>query len=359
MENSNTKIKRIIMMTRHGQRSPLITSKDETYWKTPAASLTSKGASTMYLKGKFLYEHFKYFFENNKIDNTTMRIYSSNLNRTVMTAYYFVKGLFNIKTPCDLVANESEALAYLNQFQFIRKPIKYDIVLRYYNAGASKTFADNIQTANLNYKNKRLKFDLIEKFLPYMPSESRMTLDNLSYLTLFYFIDMLKIYLSHDLEMPYGISMELYRNMNFMIDLFDEIIYGASANIKLGNYGLTCELEKILSDDKNLFTLFSAHDLNISAFLRLFKFHVPEFPFGAHWVLTFYDDNHVELHYFGDAIRKVHEFPSEQALLNYLREATYKSDADFLKELRCEISDNILKEYQESSTVDIEKERII
>ena len=347
------------MMTRHGQRSPLIVSKDETYWTTPAASLTSKGAASMYSKGKFFYDNFKSFFENHKFYSSTVKIYSSNLNRTVMTAYYFLRGLFKVETQCDSVANESEALTYLSQYQFLRKPIKYDIVLRYYNAGASKTFTENIEAAHLKYKKEKFKFDVIKKFLPFMPPETRMTLDNLSYKELYYFIDILKIYIAHDLTIPRGISIELYKSMEFIIGMFDEMLYGTPVNIKLGNYALTRELEAILADDKNLFTLFSAHDLNISGFLHLFKFHPAEFPFGAHWVLNFYEDEHVELLYYGNTIEKVYEFTSEKALLEYLREATYKNDEDFLKELRCEVSDNILKKYQESSAVEVENEKLV
>ena len=267
-------------------------SETETYWKTPIASLTSIGASTMSSQGKKLNAQLSDFFKEKTFNVETTKIISSNLNRTVLSAYYFMKGIFNIATKLDSIETEVNACEYLNQFYFIRKPMKCDILLRYFNTGLSHTIHENILSQNKKHKELKTGFEIISKVLPLLPDEHSMTMKTLNYHKLFYFYDYLKIYVSHDLPIPYGFPKELYEELEFTEELIPELINGAPSSLRIANYPLSLEIIDSLKNDKNIFTYISAHDLNMSAFLRLFNFKVKSFPFGSHWVLSYYDDGH-------------------------------------------------------------------
>ena len=361
--SSKSAIKKIVVMTRHGQRSPLIVAPGETYWKTPAASLTTKGATTMYSHGAGLRDSLQDFFKTPAaaiaFDKTNMRVYSSNLNRTVLSAYYFLRGVFQIPTDFQTVAADADALAYLNQYHFIRKPMKCDVLLRSFNSGTSKTMEENLMKQNEKYRELKLEFGLISKLLPMLPAPHKMTLENVSYLKLFYFYDYLKMYPSHDLPLPHGFPAEIYKGLEFSEKLLHELLYGHPTNIKLANYPLTLELTEVLTDTKTMFTLISAHDLNLSAFLRLFNVVPKTFPFGAYWMLVCYENGRVEITYHGDSVETVFNIESAESLINYMKKATYDNDSDYLRELRCGTSGNIMKAYREATCEDIEKELTI
>eukprot|EP00826_Nyctotherus_ovalis_P005370 TRINITY_DN1120_c0_g5_i2.p1 TRINITY_DN1120_c0_g5~~TRINITY_DN1120_c0_g5_i2.p1 ORF type:complete len:362 (+),score=67.38 TRINITY_DN1120_c0_g5_i2:79-1164(+) len=351
-----SEVKRIIMMTRHGHRAPLSFEKDETHWKPPVASLTARGASAIYSKGKSLRSLFKEFFEGKTFDRTNTTVYASNLHRTVMTAYYLLRGLFNEEAKCDEIADTEEALKYLEHYQLIRKPIKHDVVLRFFNKGISETFQENIKSQTKKKMSEKIGDAVITKLLSVLPAEQKTALEDRNLMKLFYFYDTLTMYLSHDLPMPYNIPMDLYQELRFLQEVLDELLFGVPANIKLANYALIREVENLLADQTKVFTLFSAHDINVWSFLRLFGHDSNFIPFGGQWLLLCFEDGHLELDFYADSIKKIAEFPSTEKLVEYMKEKTYQNDADFLKELDCRISDCILKTYRESTATEIESE---
>lgn len=344
------------MMTRHGHRAPLSFGKEETCWKPPAASLTARGASAVYAKGKSLRGLLKAFFEGKTFDKANTTVYASNLHRTVMTAYYLLHGLFNEEAKCDETADTEEALKYLEHYQFIRKPIKHDVVLRFFNKGISETFQENIKAQSQKKMSEKIGEAVITKLLSVLPAEEKAALEDRNLMKLFYFYDTLTMYLSHDLPMPYNVPMDIYQELKFLQEVLDELLLGVPANAKIANYALAREIENLLADQTKVFTLFSAHDINVWSFLRLFGHDSSFIPFGGQWLLLCFEDGHVEIDFYADSIQKIAEFPSTEKLVEHMKEKTYKNDADFLKELNCTISDNILKTYRESTATEIEGE---
>ncbi len=353
---------KLIVMTRHGQRAPLIISDTEKYWTCPAASLTPRGAVTMHSHGAELRARFPDFFSTvTPVAKNSVKVYSSNLNRTVLSAYYFLNGVFSAPAPTgEVVAAEKDALEFLGQFRFVRKPMKYDLLLRYFNTGISKTIQENLAVQNEKHKSAKLEFDFLAKLLPKLPAPHGMTLGTLNYLKLFYFYDYLKMYLSHELPLPHGFSMEIVKGLEFTEEVLHDLLYGNPTNVRIANYPLSLEIFEILADPALKFSLISGHDLNISGFLRLFN-HIPKsFPFGAYWVLACYDDGSVEVTYHGEGSpEKLYSAASIAELKAYLTKMTYADDEEYLRELRCASTGNILKAYREGTCEAIEKEMTI
>ena len=356
MESKESSIRKLIVMIRHGHRCPLLIPENESYWKASPACLTTKGAEAMHMKGLNFHSKFKNDFPFKYLNESSVKLYSSNLNRTVLSAYYFLQGMFNIKSEFEPVVSESEALIYLSQYSFTRKHMKHDLLLRNFNKGISETMGKNLHAQNENFIKSKTGFKVIEKLLPLLPKKIEMTLDTINYLQLFYYYDFLKMYVSHDLPLPHGFNIELYKELNFLDDVLYELLYGIQENVRLANYPLSLEIEKALADDKNAFTLISGHDLNVCAFLRLFNFKVKEYPFGACWVVAIHNDNHVEVNFCGNTWENVSNYKTVEEFVDYLRKSTYSNDSEYLTYLKCTSSDNILKEYREDNAKDIEAE---
>ncbi len=354
-----SKVKKLILMTRHGQRSPLIISSAEKYWKGPAASLTSKGADTMNARGAALRSRFDAFFREKGVGKDSIRVYSSNLHRTVFSAYYFVHGMMKEAATSEPMASETEGLTYLGQYKFARKPMRCDLLLRYINTGISRTITENCNAQNEKYKAAKLEFEAVKQVLLMLPAGQQMTLDTLNYVKLFYFYDYLSTYVYHGLPLPGGFPQDRYQSIAFTDKLLFEILFGAPANVRLANYMVAKEIQQILADDSCSVALISGHDLNISSFLRLFGFIPKSIPFGAYWLLVEYENGRIEIEYCGESEERVYGAGSPAELEKFMAKNTYENDKEYLEELKCMMDEDIIKAYRESPAKEIEKELTI
>ena len=67
----------------------------------------------------------------------------------------------------------------------------------------------------------------------------------------------------------------------------------------------------------------------------------------------------MDIVFYGNSIVDVYQSKSLEELIIYFQENTYKNNKEYLDNIHCDISDDILKTYREASCFDIEKEMVI
>ena len=121
----NYRIEKVLILSRHNLRSPLVTKNSElnqitpnnwSDWQVKAGELSLKGALLETAMGEYFQLHFaeKNFFEANYIPKENeVRFYSNSFQRTIATAKYFSAGLFpvaNVDVEYKFGVNDSDMI---------------------------------------------------------------------------------------------------------------------------------------------------------------------------------------------------------------------------------------------------------
>lgn len=121
----NYQIEKVLILSRHNLRAPLVTKNSElnqitpnnwSDWQVKAGELSLKGALLETAMGEYFQLHFaeKNFFEANYIPKENeVRFYSNSFQRTIATAKYFSAGLFpvaNVDVKYKFGVNDSDMI---------------------------------------------------------------------------------------------------------------------------------------------------------------------------------------------------------------------------------------------------------
>lgn len=279
LSNPSTFLHKIIMITRHGPREPILqlpglekfssSLNDNIQHSIVSAQLTEHGKKYCNNFGMYIKKLFSPYFQFNP--NKTL-IGSSNIDRTIDSALYFYKGVFNNKI------NRKSCNIY--------KELLGDIVLSTDKQNEYKKIYDNIVldkiTPEINTKIKDCFGYTITSVKDY-----------------FYVFSTIKVYEEHKLNLPRKWTSDLN---NILEKIATEYYYKlCSTNFK---YIFTNKLfrlvKKIISNPEITFAYLSTHDVVIYPFASRFTKNIiklPDFCSNVRieiWnndVRIYYDDN--------------------------------------------------------------------
>ena len=268
----------IVMLFRHGARGPTSDAVDKT-WENMIGELTPVGMRQEFLRGVYLSKLYPNLFS--KYDPNTIYVRSTDVNRTLMSVYSMLDGLFLGKGPSfagNYPLDRSIPLyplnfsdSDLNVFPFNYQPIPIhtlegsnDELLASYSTSVCPLAANltKNQTNTLSYTDILLKFNSTIAELSKKMNVTALTPDALSSLS-----DAIIADYFEGKSLPGGIdpNSDLGKNLTFLLGYTSYLSYaGTPLQRQLFSMNpltqFKSDLEQILNGSKTNIKLYSAHD---------------------------------------------------------------------------------------------------
>lgn len=324
-EHTSRKIKKIILVHRHGARAPtfnipndLSWPNNEQFWNTYGGSITPTGIMQMMNIGANILKNYDFL---NEINTNQIRVYSSNTQRTILSVWSLLNSIFPKK---------SIYIKYLgdDRNEYLNSDIKNHIAVRVeLTTKTDKLFHLGKLKKKSEYKNINIELSpLVKYFLQDKSCEilydkiyAITKLDDFSHekssLTKLINIksiqQQIKIALAHNLNIfpnPNEITLDAddINKINLIGNEIRKCSYISGDNIIRHNSGgnnasyLLSEIFRYMLNDKYNFIVFSGHDTSILALSSLLGIIVPGTDFGCYFLFEIYDDNTLCIYYNPD-----------------------------------------------------------
>jgi len=372
---NTSKILKIFTICRHGHRAPLIIPPEyKNHWQNPSY-LTLYGSKNQYKNGQNLYERHLDFF--NQKNPPKINVFSSNLQRTICSAYYFINGILGNNKFSEIQNIKTEnAIKFLKKYGLSLKPQNKDFLFRSFHTEVSPASMNIYKEILKNAYKTRIYFPEIHEITKKAHNIWDFDLTKpADYFGCFYLYDFMDLYVKHNMKIPEKYDIGIYEKLDkFIHYLFvHDLMMNFEIVRKLANHVLFKKIIEISQnasfDNKKEFYYFSSHDTNLFGVLKGLGYNPSKVPeLSSHVTIKIYEkianlpnkSHFVDVEFKGKNINLQIAKKSEISLpefLQILQKGCFKNDTEFGK-----ISGNpnfdYIRDYENIKEMEIDENEI-
>lgn len=279
----------VIEIFRHGAREPVYDYYNPDYFSSKG-ELTSVGMRQHYVLGSTLRKEYieKLHFLSEHYNASEIRVYSTNYNRTIMSAMSQLYGLYPLGTgstipfkiydsnlwypPYNIERSDFDSL--LNEslpYQFQPIPIHVfneNNILYQECPNREKIAKERLESKEVKTLNKEIQENMLE-----LANSYNLTKEDLNIESVKGIYDVYQNYLYAGFDIPISVTSDLYTNMSFIYDITYQILYlGNERQKKIESSQFLKELitlfdNKLKGIEKMKWIMYSAHDTTLLSIL--------------------------------------------------------------------------------------------
>ncbi len=275
---------KLIYIGRHGLRSPVVIPASYSHdWPGGKSQLTQQGADAQYAKGTAIRAADPEFFSRILSSPELIQVRTSNVWRTISSAYSLLCGVMGTSRPPLLSDLQGpDVVTALRRHGAIFRPLDRDVVYRAHfvdvSPGVGEIYKALLESAYRREAHYEKLIPVVSKFKSVWEFSPLHPVD---YFGAFYLYDFLSSYRAHGKPLPQAFGGNVYAELEFIHHFFLYDLMFASEKVRrLANHFLCRDIIQTLTQDPKTpsFTLHSSHDTNIFSLTLALGYHIKTAP---------------------------------------------------------------------------------